>query len=186
MHKFINELVLTFRNKLVRSINTKTLVNITIRVLYTALFHHKAWFCYYYYYYYYTVSQKVVLSLLERKVSFQQKAYNTSVCCRITLRKLEVRICRNFQKKIYGSCHIWQKLKRLLSCGWILSQTLLEVSAFCPHTCAKTSTPLINALSMMVWSMPCRTSRKRCFKHLFLLFAQIFNKNRKWKQQVSK
>ena len=106
MHKFINELVLTFRNKLVRSINTKTLVNITIRVLYTALFHHKAWFCYYYYYYYYTVSQKVVLSLLERKVSFQQKAYNTSVCCRITLRKLEVRICRNFQKKIWVVSHL--------------------------------------------------------------------------------
>ena len=37
---------------------------------------------------------------------------------------------------------------------WILllSQKLLKVSDACTHTCAKTSTPLVIALSMMFWS----------------------------------
>jgi len=33
-----------------------------------------------------------------------------------------VRICSKFQQNNLKSCHIWQKLKRLLSYGWIMSQ----------------------------------------------------------------
>ena len=183
MHKFINELVLTFRNKLVRSINTKTLVNITIRVLYTALFHHKAWFCYYYYYYYYTVSQKVVLSLLERKVSFQQKAYNTSVCCRITLRKLEVRICRNFQKKSMG--------RVTFDKNWNVS---CHVAEYCHKRCSKCPPfariharrrPCHSSMHWQWWSGQCHAEQvenaalNTCFCYLHKYLTRTGNGNNK-------
>ena len=59
-------------------------------------------------------------SLLEREVNFQQNPYNTSqhafsICCWTTLRNLEVWICGKFRKKNKKSCHIWQKLKYILS-----------------------------------------------------------------------
>ena len=47
------------------------------------------------------------------------------------------------------------------------------------------------ALSMMVWSVPCQTCRKRCFSSSVLCtrnccLQRIFNVNRKLKKQVSK
>jgi len=48
------------------------------------------------------------------------------------------------------------------------------------------------ALSMMVWSMPCETCKKRCFSSQHFLnkivcyLQRIFNGNRKLTQQVSK
>jgi len=50
---------------------------------------------------------------------------------------------------------------------WLNIVTIVaRVSAFCPHTCAKMPTPLVNC---MVWSILCQECRKCCFssQHLF-------------------
>jgi len=91
-------------------------------------------------------------------------------------------------------CHIWQKLKRLLSYGWTLSQWLLEVSAFCSHTFAKTSTPLVNSIvnGGLVSAIHAKHAENdasvhnTCWDKIAGYLQRIFNRNRKLKQQVSK
>jgi len=73
-----------------------------------------------------------------------------------------------------------------------VSQQLLEVSAFCPHACAKTSTPLVNCIvnDGLVNAMPNMQKtvsvHNTCLDKSVCYFQRIFNRNRKLKQQVSK
>jgi len=74
----------------------------------------------------------------------------------------------------------------------VVSQQLLEVSAFCPHACAKTSTPLVNCIvnDGLVNAMPNMQKtvsvHNTCLDKSVCYFQRIFNRNRKLKQQVSK
>jgi len=82
------------------------------------------------------------------------------------------------KKKIQKSCHIWQKKKRLLSYGWILSQQLLELPAFFPHTRTKMSMPLVNCIvnDGLVNAMPNMQKTLLQFTTL-LLFTTLLHYN---------
>ena len=78
-----------------------------------------------------------------------------------------------FDKNWNVSCHVAEYCH--ISC----SKCRLK---FCPHTCAKTSMPLINCIDTdVVWSMPCQTCRK-CWFSLQHLFRQELS----YRQQIAR
>jgi len=71
-------------------------------------------------------------------------------------------------EKNQKACRIWQKWNvyvviRLTGDRRIVLQHMLEVSTFRLHACTKTLVPLVNALSVILWS----TLRHICCTHCF-------------------
>jgi len=86
-----------------------------------------------------------------------------SVCCCTTLQMLGVWNCGNFQKKKQSqNCVTFDKNRNVSSYG-------------CPHTCAKTSTPLINCIlnDGLVSAMPNMQKTLLQFTTFHCIFFQI-------------
>jgi len=139
--------------------------------------------------------------LLEREVNFQQKQYNTSnhtfsmlprYLAKVTSLKFVVIYKKKqseslvtFDKNWNVSCH---------TAEYCHAQQLFEMSAFCLHTCAKTSMPLFNCIVNDGLSGQCHAKHAEnaasvhntCLDKIVCYLQRICNRNRKMKQQVSK
>jgi len=139
-----------------------------------------------------------ILSLLEREVNFQQNhvilSTIPSVCCHTTLRKLEVRICSNFQKKQSKNCvkidNNWNAFCHMAEyCHSIVARS---VHLFPAHK--REDVRATRQLHCQWWSdqwhvkhaVNAASVHNTCLDIIVCYLQRIFNRNQKLKQQVSK
>jgi len=131
--------------------------------------------------------------------SHRRNRYNSpvrvsfSVCCRTTLRKLEVQICGNIQKINLKIVSLFTKTETSF-CH--MAERCHNSCSKCPSLFARTHARRrprhSSTVLLMVWSVPWQTCRNAasvhntCLDKIVCYLRRIFNRNRKLKQQVSK